>query len=147
MSISPKGSRRIASSRAQQYGADFFDTFTPSNDEILVIVQIETKEAVENLEEIMSIDGLDAVFVGFADLSAALGKPFDLKWSEYKAAIDKVISCAKKFEKLTGYYCGSYEEVKFRIKQGFQFVNIRADQSLLIEGFKNSLDSMKKDQE
>lgn len=141
----PKGSRGIAAGRAQQYGADFADTFKRSNDEILVFVQVETKEAVENLEAIMSIDGLDGVFVGFADLSAALGKPFDMESLEYTAAIDKVIACSKSSGKPAGYYCSSPAEAKMRIQQGFRFVNICNDQALLSEGFRKSLKAMEQE--
>lgn len=138
----PQGSRGIAAGRAQRYGADFLDTFRRSNSEVLVIVQVETKEAVDNLEEIMSTPGVDGVLVGFADLSAALGKPFELESAEFLAAIDKVLAVSKKTGKPAGYYCANPEEAKIKIAAGFRFVNLCSDTGLLMDGMGKNLAAM-----
>lgn len=135
----PLGARGIATGRAQRYGADFLDTFQRSNDEILVIVQIETKEAVDDLEAIMAIDGLDGVLVGFADLSAALGKPFELESAEFLTAMDRVLAVSAGTGKPAGYYCANPEEAKDKIAAGFRFVNLGSDAGLLMEGFARNL--------
>jgi len=139
----PQGVRGIAGGRAHKYGLDFIDTLQRSNEEVLVFVQIETREAVENLDEILSVEGLDGVFVGPADLSAALGKTLNVDTPEYQSAIEAIIDGAKKAGKPAGYYCNNIKDAKARISQGFQFVNICSDMSLMIQGFSRSLRDMK----
>lgn len=140
----PQGTRGIAGGRAHKYGADFKDTLQRSNAEILVFVQIETREAIENLDEILAVAGLDGVLVGPADLSAALGQTLNFDTPEFYAAIASILSATKRAGKPAGFYCNNPEEAKARIAQGFQFVNICNDLSILLQGFSKSLRDMNK---
>lgn len=138
----PLGVRGIAGGRAHKYGLDFMDTLQRSNTEVLVFVQIETKEAVDNVDEILAIEGLDGVLVGPADLSAALGKTLDFETAEFHQALDKILASAKKAGKPAGFYCNSPKEAKERFAQGFQFANICNDASILLQGLAGSLKAM-----
>lgn len=137
----PAGTRGLAAGRAHQYGLDLLDYFLKSNSEILVFVQAETKEAIDNIEDILNVDGLDGVFIGPVDLSANLGKPFDFTSPEFKAATDKVLNTAKEKGKFAGFYCMDENDAKARLAQGFQFVNVCTDMMLLMEGYKRALNN------
>lgn len=138
----PQGTRGIAPQRAHGYGIDFSDYFGRANEEILVIVQIETKEAVENVDEIAAIEGLDALLVGPADLSAALGAPFDTRAQPFGQAIDRILEATARVGKAAGIYCHSPEDARSWLERGFRFVNICNDQSLLVEGLQKALGEM-----
>lgn len=139
----PKGTRGIAPGRAHQYGYDFMDYLLKSNSEILVFVQAETREAIENIDEIMAVDGLDGVLIGPMDLSVALKEPFEFKSPEFRAATDKVLQAAKRSGKYAGFYCNDEAEAKVRLAEGFQFVNICSDMLLLLKGYIGALGAMK----
>ena len=138
----PQGTRGIASGRAHQYGADFMDTLKRANEQVLVFVQIETREAVENIDEILAVEGLDGVLIGPADLSAALGKTLDTQSPEFKAAVATVINSAKNAGKPAGFFCNNPKDAISKIEQGFQFVNICSDLGLLMQGYQKSLKGM-----
>ena len=139
----PLGTRGIASGRAHQYGYDFMDYLLKSDSEILVFVQAETQEAIENIDEIMAVDGLDGVLIGPMDLSAALKKPFEFKSPGFRAATNKVLQAAKNTGKYAGFYCNDVAEAKARLAEGFQFVNICSDMLLLLKGYIGALEAMK----
>lgn len=141
----PKGTRGIAGGRAHQYGYDFMDYLLKSNSEILILVQAETKEAIENIDAIMNVDGLDGVLIGPVDLSAALNKTLDFMAPEFKAATDKVLASTKRAGKYAGFYCNDPEDAKIRLAEGFQFVNICTDMLLMLKGYIGSLENMKAD--
>ncbi len=91
------------------------------NGEILVVIQIESPQAVENIEEIISVPGVGAIFVGPADLSANMGLPSNDP--EVEAAIQTVLKSCIKHNIACGITTGS-RSVENRIKQGFRFVTV-----------------------
>lgn len=123
----PKGSRGIGPSRATGYFSDSADYFACSNDEILVGVQIETRGAIDDLEAIASIDGLDLLLVGPADLSAAFGHFLDPRHEEVEALVERVLSVCRSSGKAAGYFCTSGKEAAERVAQGFGVVNVTTD--------------------
>ena len=92
----PDGYRSFGPYRARLYGGTDYPEH--ANDEVITMAMIETREAVDNLDEILSVPGLDAVFVGPADLSQSLGeKPIvDTEVPEVMAAIDEILAAAEK---------------------------------------------------
>lgn len=121
------------------------DTLKKSNDEIMVIVQIETKEAVETVDEILAVPGLDGVLVGPADLSASLGHMLDFQHPDVVAAFAKISAAAKDAGKPAGFYCNSPAEAKARFAEGYSFANICNDAGLLLQGYTRALSGMKDD--
>lgn len=87
----PKGLRGIGGGRTTMYDLDGGRYMREANDSILVIVQIETRQAVDNIDEILSVDGVGAAFVGPADLSASLGLPGRLEDPVFQAALMRVL--------------------------------------------------------
>ncbi|MDH5674295.1 MAG: aldolase/citrate lyase family protein [Myxococcales bacterium] len=139
----PQGTRGIASHRAHGYGLDGADYFARANDEILIVAQVETREALEDLDAIAEVPGLDALFVGPVDLSAALGAPIGQVSPELEPAIERVLEVGKLKGKPVGLYCRSPEDAKRWIERGVSFVNLCNDTSLLVRGLRQSLEQVR----
>ena len=88
----PLGSRGVGLARAQGYGINFDAYVTNANADTLLLVQIEHREAVENIEQILSVTGIDGVFIGPYDLSLSLGIPGRLNHPDILAAKQKVLT-------------------------------------------------------
>jgi 2-keto-3-deoxy-L-rhamnonate aldolase RhmA len=87
----PQGSRGVGLARAQGYGRDFDNYVTNANAQTLVIVQIEHIDAVNNIDDILSVPGIDGTFIGPYDLSMSLGVPGQLSHPSVVAAKEKVL--------------------------------------------------------
>jgi 4-hydroxy-2-oxoheptanedioate aldolase len=127
----PKGSRSFGPIRALLYaGADYAKH---ANDTVIVFAMIETREALNNLDEILSVPGLDAIYIGPADLSNALGctPKFDQDEKLVVEAIDLIVSKAKKYKVVAGIHNGTPEYAQKMIDKGFQFVTIASDARLM----------------
>lgn len=125
----PKGKRGVGLARAQKYGFGF-DAYKNSYlKKINLIAQIEHIDAVNNLEEILNVDGIDGTFIGPYDLSGSLGKPGMFENSEVKKAIKKYEAVAKKYNKLIGFHVilPDYKLVKRKIKKGYNFLAFSLD--------------------
>lgn len=123
----PEGIRGIAGTRTSRYGMDLMSYFGDWNNEVVVVCQIESEQAVNNVYEIMSVPGVDAVFVGPNDLSAALGVFRQFEHPKFQEAIQRIIEAGKKTGVATGYHTGSADEALQKVAQGFQFVAIASD--------------------
>ena len=143
----PKGYRSYGPIRGLVYGGpDYADE---ANSEILKFAMIETKESLENLDEIMKTSGLDGIYIGPADLSLAIGqKPsFDKPEGDpvYKE-IMRILDHAKKNNIIAGIQNGQPEYAEQMIKKGFQLVTIGSDQRYMTAASKTALSKLKKDQ-
>ena len=140
----PKGYRSFGPIRGLIYGGgDYGDH---ANEEILKIAMIETKEALEKLDEIMSTPGIDGIYIGPADLSLAIGeKPgFDRPEStKAYSEILRILEHAKKNNIFAGIHNGTPEYSLKMIEKGFNFVTIASDLRALSAGAKSVVDKMK----
>jgi 4-hydroxy-2-oxoheptanedioate aldolase len=135
----PDGIRGVSTgSRAAGYGR-IKDYPKAAGAEICVLVQIETKKGVDNIEAIANTPGVDGVFVGPADLSASLGHLGDQLNPVVQDAIGKVLAACQKAGKPTGYLTGNEEEAKKWIDAGFCFVAVGTDNSVLV----NAVDALR----
>lgn len=127
----PLGSRSYGPARALIYGGD--DYVQQANDTVLTIALIETKEAIENLEEIASVEGLSGLYVGPSDLSFSLGlaKRADFDDPRLIAATDHVLEVAAKYNLLTGVQAGSVENAIRQAARGFNMVTPLTDITVL----------------
>ena len=98
-----------------------------ANDEIMCVVMIEHPDAVRQVEQILSVDGVDACFIGPNDLSWNMGLHGRRDDPRHAEAIQRVLEAGKKVGKPTGIHCLSAEEVNQRIEQGFQFLACQND--------------------
>lgn len=138
----PAGTRSWGPSRAYQYG---FDTnyFPRSEPSIVVMAIIETAEAVDNIDEIMAVDGLDTVVLGPADLSIALDAPMEMQHPKVEAATAKVLRAAQKAGKPAGvsYYPGNSARIQERIEQGARVLLAGGDEWMLHDACERLLES------
>jgi 4-hydroxy-2-oxoheptanedioate aldolase len=117
--------------RASRYGR-VTDYLTRADHEICLLVQVETRLALENLEEIASVDGVDGVFIGPSDLSASFGLIGQPGHPEVQKAIRDAAARIRKIGKAPGILTTSEEEARRYIEWGFLFVAVGVDTSLLV---------------
>lgn len=131
----PKGVRGVAKMvRAVGFGKNF-ETYQSSLEENLVgIIQIETLEALDEVEEIAALDGVDVLFIGPSDLTMAMGIPGQLQHQDYQNAIKKIASAGKKFNKATGVLQFSIAEYDMYRQYGYQLIACGADSTFIIKG-------------
>jgi 4-hydroxy-2-oxoheptanedioate aldolase len=141
----PKGYRSYGPIRGLLYGgADYGDH---ANDEILKLAMIETKEALSNLDKIMSTPNLDGIYIGPADLSLAIGaKPgFDNpEGSPTYVEMENILKHAKKNNIVAGIHNATPEYAAKMIKIGFQFVTVGSDQKFMAESANKAVNYFKK---
>ena len=130
----PAGTRSFGPVRALLYGGADYPKH--ANETIVTFAMIETAKALENLDEILSTPGLDAVYIGPSDLSLALGctPVFDDVDPPVAAAIEKILARAKVHGVVAGIHNGTAEAALRRIAMGFQFVTIASDARLMAAG-------------
>lgn len=125
----PAGIRSAGGGRWRYWaGADYPKH---ANDEILVVVMIEHIDAVNRVEEILSVPGVDACFIGPNDLAWSMGIGLNQSDPSHAEAIARVLEGAKKVGVPAGIHCRSAEEVPMRVEQGFQFLACTSDQGML----------------
>lgn len=130
----PAGVRGITGSgRASRFGR-VKDYLTKANSEICVLVQTETKAALKDLEKIASVDGVDGVFIGPADLSASFGQIGNPQHLEVQAAIQDAGKRLKAIGKPGGILTPNEEEARRYIEWGYTFVAVGADLGLIARG-------------
>ncbi|SDO06101.1 4-hydroxy-2-oxoheptanedioate aldolase [Rhodoferax sp. OV413] len=130
----PRGTRSFGPVRALLYsGADYPEQ---ANDTIVTFAMIETAKALDNLDDILSVEGLDAIYIGPSDLSLALGcRPvFDEVDPKAAEAIDHILARAKAHGVVAGIHNGTPEGALARIAKGFQFVTVSSDARLMAAG-------------
>jgi 4-hydroxy-2-oxoheptanedioate aldolase len=142
-SYAPMGTRSFGPVRALLYGGA--DYPTQANDTIVRFAMIETAQALDNLDAILSVEGLDAIYIGPSDLSLALGcKPtFDDVDPKVAQAIDHIVARAKAHGIQAGIHNGRSDVAKARIAKGFRFVTVSSDARLLAAGSQQLLGEMR----
>ena len=130
----PRGTRSFGPVRALLYGGA--DYAQHANDTIVTFAMIETARALDKLDDILSVEGLDAIYIGPSDLSLALGcRPvFDDVDPKAAAAIDHILERAKAHGVVAGIHNGTTEGALARIARGFQFVTVSSDARLMAAG-------------
>jgi len=130
----PRGFRSMGPIRATLYGGADYQKH--ANDTVVVFAMIETRQALDNLDAILAVKGLDAVYIGPADLSLALGcnPTFDDVDKPVAEAIDMILAKAKERGVVAGIHNGTPEAALKRIARGFQFVTISSDARLMAAG-------------
>lgn len=141
----PMGSRGIGLNRASMYGLNFDDYVAQANENTAIIVLAEHIDAVENIEDICDVEGVDAVFIGPYDLSASLNKIGRFDDREVIAAIDRVREvCVAKGLRL-GMYGASPQAVNRHRDSGFTLLCCGADIAVFAEGARSLLGAVRGD--
>jgi 2-dehydro-3-deoxyglucarate aldolase len=128
-----KGTRGVGLARAQGYGTTFQGNLDWLKNEAVIIVQIEHVNAVENIEAILSCDDVDGYIIGPYDLSASMGLHGQFEHSDVVAALKKIREVGAVLKKPGGLHIvePNPEELKSRIKEGFQFLAYSVDFRML----------------
>lgn len=142
----PEGLRGCAPGRAAAaWGVSTQEYLDSANDEVLIAVQVETEKAVENIEEIVTVEGVDATFIGPSDLSASMGYRGKAFHPEVVKAMDKVLEACKASNVAPGIAYGrGVDHLNRLIEQGFRFIGIGSDTGLLSTGCKEHLKKIKR---
>ena len=133
----PIGYRSLGKARAHIYAGD--DYAKHANDTILTMAMIETQEAFDNRDEIMSVKGLDGVFIGINDLRFSMTGELEHDPSDTIVidALDKILESAHRHNIQAGLFTLSPQYAAEMIKKGYQFVAIATDSMLLRQGAAN----------
>jgi 2-keto-3-deoxy-L-rhamnonate aldolase RhmA len=141
----PAGTRGYGPWRADKYGLDP-DYFVVANDNTLFCPIIEDVKAVENIDAILAVEGVDAPFVGGVDLSVSLGVPLQVEHARVQDAVQSVVEAAKRAGKPAGIHtAGTLDEradFERRVKQGFRMMLLTTDQFLVRASAASLLDSV-----
>ena len=140
----PKGYRSFGPIRASIYGGA--DYATNANDEILKLAMIETKEALEKLDEILDTPNLDGIYIGPADLSLAIGEEPGFDKPENSKAfkeILRILEAARKKNLLAGLHNGTAEYAQKMIDRGFNLVTVGSDSRYIAAGAKTDIAKLK----
>lgn len=136
----PLGNRGVAFARNAAYGMDpalqhgMENFFTHVNQRCLVIPQCETSGALENIEHICAIDGVDGIFVGPYDLSVACHLPGQLKHPQIQDAIARILRACKAQHKIAMIFAADKATAMAYAQQGFDYIAVGTDTQFMLQG-------------
>jgi 4-hydroxy-2-oxoheptanedioate aldolase len=141
----PFGNRGVAKMvRATQFGLNFNDYYAKSREQILGIVQIETTEVLNHLDEVAAIDGVDVLFIGPADLSMELGIFGQFEHPLFVEALNKIVAAAKKANTAVGILFFNPDDYQRYHDLGIRFLACGADATFVAEGARTMAGKMSK---
>ena len=133
----PRGNRSFGPARAKIYGGD--DYLEHADNTLLNFAMIETSEAVDNLDKILSVEELDAVYVGPSDLAITMGYLPGVYEKEVEDCISYIVETCKKKNIKAGIHCPNGKSVKERFDIGYNLGTISADSALLTQASKREI--------
>ena len=139
----PIGQRSFGPMRAQLvHGTDYYSN---ANKNIASLAMIETKEAVENLDSILSVPGLTGIYIGPADMSSSYGLPpkFDVREDPVFSNIKMIAKKAKEKGKIAGIHNGSVQYMKEMMNYGFRFTTLLSDFRMMTSHAESLLKELK----
>ncbi|NRB72748.1 MAG: 2,4-dihydroxyhept-2-ene-1,7-dioic acid aldolase [Verrucomicrobiales bacterium] len=141
----PVGRRGVGFCRASRYGLNIIDYVENVNDQMLLALQIESATAVEKIDDLLSVDGVDAVFLGPYDLSASLGVTAQFDHPAYIEARDKVLEACKKHGIAAGIHVVQPDpaELLEREKEGYQLLAYSLDITMLTKACSEGLETIR----
>lgn len=139
----PQGGRGVGVGRASRYGANLQNYLTRANDETALIVQIEHRDAVENVEAIADVAGVDALMLGPLDLSGSFGKPAQIDAPQVQAAIARVrdFGLARKIP--LSLFCPDVERAQRALKEGYTLVPTATDNLIFVRAATKLIQTIK----
>ncbi len=129
----PRGQRGVGLARAQGYGAGFQKYRSWLEENAVIVVMIEHVDAVNSIDEILAVDGVDAYIIGPYDLSGSMGRPGDLDHPDVQSAIARVLEAGHHSGKPGGIHViePNQDELQRRIAAGFNFLGYGLDIRIL----------------
>ncbi|MCB1739603.1 MAG: hypothetical protein KDK91_04485 [Gammaproteobacteria bacterium] len=134
----PDGIRGLAGNRGARYGTDR-DYVAQANDQIMLILQVETADAIKNIDAILDVPGIDVAFLGPNDLSGEMGHVGNWEHPEVRAAIERYEAAANARGIPIGTVSRSWEVADGLIDRGYRFQSIMGDIPFLIQSARESV--------
>lgn len=135
----PLGCRSVGIARAHKYGAEFQEYVATANESTSVIVQIEHITAVENAESIVTVEGVDAAFIGPYDLSGSMNRLGDVAHADVQNAIARAFDVCKANGLPVGIFAANVEIASSLLNKGYDFIAVGMDMSILANAAKSLL--------
>ncbi|MCX8168331.1 MAG: aldolase/citrate lyase family protein [Ignisphaera sp.] len=144
-SYPPTGVRGVGPRRAVMYGAtEFLEYYRKfEREELIIAIQIETRKALENLEDIAGVKGIDIFYIGPMDLSVNLGIPLQYDHPKFMEAVEAVLRVAKKYDITPGIHTFSVEQAVKYMNMGFRFLALASDYRILRTTFSEMLEKVR----
>jgi 2-keto-3-deoxy-L-rhamnonate aldolase RhmA len=139
----PEGSRSTGISRAQGYGFNFQDYMASANETLAVVPQVEHIDAVDDIESLVKVPGLSAIFVGPYDLSGSIGKLGKVEDPEVQDMIKKVINACSEVGLTAGIFGMDAEAARQYKDMGFSLIAVGMDTSFLSSSIQNMVLSLR----
>lgn len=141
----PAGTRSVGgSAHSLNFGASPVDYYAKANDELLIVLQCEHIQPVRNFDEVYSVPGIDAIFVGPNDLARSMftadGKPPHP--DAFKQALADILAGCKRNKIAAGIHTFSPEEARMRIEEGWQFIAIGSELKMMLDANKKVVDAV-----
>jgi 4-hydroxy-2-oxoheptanedioate aldolase len=132
----PQGARGLGPSRATGFGAQITEYLARANRDLLLAIQVETRAAVDGLDSLLSVEGLDMIFVGPGDLACSM-EIADLTGPEVHVAVESVLERSRAAGRLTGVFAGTPADAKRWRDAGTDLVLLGSDLTWLAKGVKS----------
>ncbi|MFN4046426.1 MAG: HpcH/HpaI aldolase family protein [Acidilobaceae archaeon] len=140
----PEGIRGVGPRRAVKYGLvsrkDYYEKYM---EDLIVIAQVETRGAIENLEDILSVETITGVLVGPSDLSASLGMFAQIESLHFKEILGEVAGKARARKPLAAVYAPSLEFAREAVRLGFNMIALSSDINVLVEAYSEMIKTFK----
>jgi 4-hydroxy-2-oxoheptanedioate aldolase len=137
MRYPPQGIRGIARfHRAAGFAQEFESYFSAANHSLLTVVQVETKEAVKNVESIAAVEGVDVVFLGPMDLTTNMGLSRQYEHPDFLEAVDIIRKACEKHGKIAGTFIPTQDSLEWYFEKGYTFLVVASDGGLMAAGMR-----------
>jgi 2-keto-3-deoxy-L-rhamnonate aldolase RhmA len=143
----PEGLRGVAAmNRACGFGSGFDAYFQQANQEVTLVAQIETREAVKNAKDIASVNGTDVLFVGPLDLSVSLGVVKQFDHPAMREARARVVDACREHGKAAGILLSNENQIEEVLAEGFTFIGMGSDGAAASAGLATIAGALRKSQ-
>ncbi|WP_434311626.1 HpcH/HpaI aldolase family protein [Hominifimenecus sp. rT4P-3] len=120
---------------------DDFENYDRDN---VLVIQIESQKAVERIDEILAVEGIDVVIIGRGDLAHDLGVTGEMDHPKVAECVDQVYQAAERCHVTAGLMCPTAEKAKERIKAGARFINYSNEQAILMKAYGSFVEEVRK---
>ena len=139
----PEGQRGISPYWAMLAGLDFNDVVRSANEETVLVLQIESKEAYENIDEIAKVKGIDVLFVGPTDLSATLGVITETNSPEVQSVMRDVPKHLEGTGIMAGTTLNDVQDIQEKIEWGYRYINVGTPLAYGVEALQERLTTLR----
>jgi 2-keto-3-deoxy-L-rhamnonate aldolase RhmA len=139
----PRGVRGVGGERCVRWGLQMLEYVQSANTETMIIPLLETRQAVENIDAILEVQGLEGIWFGPADMSASFGHLGEWEGGPVASSIERMRAVAQRQGIVSGILARDVHEALARRAQGFQWIAIGADVNLMIASIRRTLDALR----